>query len=288
MALPCKIWPIVLPSIPRKRLHHQSPGSNTSVADLPTGPKDARSTVLTLDEEAMIVAFRQHTLLRSSAELANILQPLNLSAGQLRDVLQNAQQLADKWSAKSAADQRALLQSVLIKVCLKHDHVELTVSRRGLLQTITDTTEPSTARSGATPSHQNADLEHGTEDDAIIIQTTTGLEPSGNGLRLIISDTTQSQPNLHLAPLLGEAFMLREALLNGTHDSIEAMSNALQRGKGYINARIRLTYLSPQLIKKILNGEVPASLSATRLLEATKDLPVKWAEQTRFFEALAR
>ena len=35
----------------------------TSVADLPTRPKDAKSTVLTLDEEAMIVAFRRHTLL---------------------------------------------------------------------------------------------------------------------------------------------------------------------------------------------------------------------------------
>ena len=35
----------------------------TSVADLPTGPKDAKSTVLTLDEKAMIVAFRRHTLL---------------------------------------------------------------------------------------------------------------------------------------------------------------------------------------------------------------------------------
>jgi Integrase core domain len=35
----------------------------TSVADLSTGPKDAKSTVLSLDEEAMIVAFRQHTLL---------------------------------------------------------------------------------------------------------------------------------------------------------------------------------------------------------------------------------
>jgi transposase-like protein len=34
-----------------------------SVADLPTGPKDAKSTVLTLDEEALIVAFRRHTLL---------------------------------------------------------------------------------------------------------------------------------------------------------------------------------------------------------------------------------
>ena len=35
----------------------------TSVADLPTGPKDAKSTVLTLDEAAIIVAFRRQTLL---------------------------------------------------------------------------------------------------------------------------------------------------------------------------------------------------------------------------------
>ena len=35
----------------------------TSVADLPTGPKDAKSTVLKVEEEAMIVAFRRHTLL---------------------------------------------------------------------------------------------------------------------------------------------------------------------------------------------------------------------------------
>ena len=34
-----------------------------SVADLPTGPKDAHSTVLSLEEEAIIVAFRKHTLL---------------------------------------------------------------------------------------------------------------------------------------------------------------------------------------------------------------------------------
>jgi transposase-like protein len=35
----------------------------TSVADLPTGPKDARSTVLSVEEEAIIVAFRRATLL---------------------------------------------------------------------------------------------------------------------------------------------------------------------------------------------------------------------------------
>jgi len=35
----------------------------TSASDLPTGPKEARSTVLSLDDEAVVVAFRRHTLL---------------------------------------------------------------------------------------------------------------------------------------------------------------------------------------------------------------------------------
>ncbi len=35
----------------------------TSVADVPTGPTDPKSTVLSIEEEAIIVAFRKHTLL---------------------------------------------------------------------------------------------------------------------------------------------------------------------------------------------------------------------------------
>ena len=35
----------------------------SSVADLPTGPREPRSTVLSVEDEAIIVAFRRHTLL---------------------------------------------------------------------------------------------------------------------------------------------------------------------------------------------------------------------------------
>lgn len=34
-----------------------------SVADLSTGPKEPRSTLLSIEEEAVIVAFRRYTLL---------------------------------------------------------------------------------------------------------------------------------------------------------------------------------------------------------------------------------
>jgi transposase InsO family protein len=37
--------------------------NRTSVTDVPTGPKEPRSTVLSIEEEAVIVAFRRHTLL---------------------------------------------------------------------------------------------------------------------------------------------------------------------------------------------------------------------------------
>src|SRR6202044_1477868 len=37
--------------------------ARSSVSDLPTGPKHPRSTVLSAEEEAVVVAFRRHTLL---------------------------------------------------------------------------------------------------------------------------------------------------------------------------------------------------------------------------------
>jgi len=37
--------------------------NRSAVKDLPTGPKDAHSTVLSIEDEAIIVAFRKHTLL---------------------------------------------------------------------------------------------------------------------------------------------------------------------------------------------------------------------------------
>jgi hypothetical protein len=37
--------------------------ARSSVSDLPTGPREPRSTALSVEEEAVVVAFRRHTLL---------------------------------------------------------------------------------------------------------------------------------------------------------------------------------------------------------------------------------
>ena len=43
--------------------------SRASVADRPTGPKRPKSTVLTVEDEAVVIAFRRHTLLPLDDEL---------------------------------------------------------------------------------------------------------------------------------------------------------------------------------------------------------------------------
>ncbi len=43
-----------------------------SVADLPTGPKVAKSTVLSIEDEAIVVAFRKHTLLPLEATIPHL------------------------------------------------------------------------------------------------------------------------------------------------------------------------------------------------------------------------
>ena len=48
--------------------------ARTSVSDLPTGPRAPRSTVLSVEEEAVVVAFRRHTLL-PLADCLYALQP---------------------------------------------------------------------------------------------------------------------------------------------------------------------------------------------------------------------
>jgi site-specific DNA recombinase len=258
-------------------------------ADLKPAPKTqstskAKSgkTVLRIPATAIerIVADRLLVLLRSQTELAGLLEPKNLVAGVLREAIHTAQAFADQWHTKSAADQRSFLQAILVKVCLRSDHVEISLSRQSLLQIITSA-DPKTAN-------------HGLEDhpalegDVVIIKTTDCLEAKGNGLRLVIRDDSASAPNLHLAPLIAQSFALRETLLNGPHGSIEAMSKALKLSNGYLTARIRLTFLAPKLIRRILQGEVPITLSQTRLLDAAKELPIKWSEQEQYFAALAR
>jgi hypothetical protein len=49
----------------------------------------------------------------------------------------------------------------------------------------------------------------------------------------------------------------------------------------HLTSLFRLSYLSPQIVRAIFDGQPTAELTAARLMSLAKDLPHDWQEQWR-------
>ncbi len=57
------------------------------------------------------------------------------------------------------------------------------------------------------------------------------------------------------------------------------MASRLGVRRDYLTVLVRLSYLSPAIVRAILSGQQPVELSATRLVQLSKDLPHDWHQQ---------
>lgn len=56
----------------------------------------------------------------------------------------------------------------------------------------------------------------------------------------------------------------------------------LHTSKGRMTSLMRLSYLSPEIIRDIFAGRQPLSLGAKRLIGLSKDLPYDWLAQRAY------
>ena len=104
----------------------------------------------------------------------------------------------------------------------------------------------------------------------------------GKGKRLVIANGAYAEVNQGIVELIKEAFAIRNQLLSGSDDSIEAMSARIGMNKFRLTSLVRLSYLAPGIIRALLAGRHPIALTPTRLLRLSKDLPHDWQEQRQF------
>ncbi len=74
------------------------------------------------------------------------------------------------------------------------------------------------------------------EDSPFPLEIKSRLARAGKGMRPVIGDGKANEVNQDLVKLTGEAFAIREKFLNGSDDSIEAMSRRMGLSKGYLTA----------------------------------------------------
>ena len=95
----------------------------------------------------------------------------------------------------------------------------------------------------------------------------------GNGAAKAIDDG--------LSSLIARAIATRNMFLAGRDDSIDAMASRLGVRRDYLAVLVRLSYLSPDIVRAILAGQQPVELTPTRLVMVSRNLPHDWQDQRR-------
>ena len=100
-------------------------------------------------------------------------------------------------------------------------------------------------------------------------------------MRLVIGNGAAKAIDDGLASLIARAIATRNMFLAGRDDSIDAMASRLGVRRDYVAVLVRLSYLSPEIVRAILVGQQPVELTPTRLVMLSRNLPHDWQEQRR-------
>lgn len=103
----------------------------------------------------------------------------------------------------------------------------------------------------------------------------------GPQLRLVIAGANDTSSYRYRSPglvrLMVEVYEARQLVLCNTDETISSIARKTGRCRGRLNELLRLTCLSPDIVRAILEGRQPIGLSNATLL--TTPLPLEWQEQ---------
>ena len=105
--------------------------------------------------------------------------------------------------------------------------------------------------------------------EPLVLSITASLRRAGKAVRLVIGNGAAKAIDDGLASLIARAIATRNMLHAGRDDSIDAMALRLDVRRDYLAVLVRLSYLSPEIVRAILVGQQPIAL------------PHDWQEQRR-------
>lgn len=223
---------------------------------------DARSTdglrIPALEIEAAVSQLLAEALDDPLALLAQAGIPLE--SDRLRMILKQAEQLATSIRGK----QRDTIRDLVAKVAVQAREISVELSVTTLCTTLA--------------------VEHPADTQTSIPLTSpVRLTHTGRAIRLVQRDgrpVLQDRPDPGLVELLRKGRGWWQQLQTGTID-IATIAREEKVNDSWVSRLVRLNFLAPSIVKAILAGTQPASVSATSL--RTASLPIDWDEQIALF-----
>ncbi len=211
---------------------------------------------------------RLRALFASGAEIGDAVAPLGLDAATQRAALDRSAKLAERWTKLASLELRERVQSLVQQIRIGDTQVSVWLDRTALVSSVMSdaTPEPTDGIPAVEP---------------FVLSIAASLRRVGKGVRLVIGAGAAKAIDDGLAALIARAVATRNMLLAGRDDSIEAMASRLGVRRDYVAVLVRLSYLSPEIVRAILVGQQPIELTPTRLVALSRNLPHDWRKQRR-------
>ena len=216
-----------------------------------------------------LVSSRLTVFLASAHEMHDAIAPTVADAREQASLIGKAAQLAKSWNSLNTSQRRAMLMAFVSRVVITPDKVVLHIQTDALVEVLRVW-----PMSGSISSRgKSSDSTH-----QVIVSIQASLKRAGIGKRMIIEGSTTNIPDPSLVKLLVKALDLRDKLLEGRGASLELIAGRENVNSSYATRLLRLAFLSPEIVRQILDGRHPPTLTARRLLLDTR-LPLVWKDQ---------
>ena len=183
-----------------------------------------------------------------------------------RRLIARAAEIGKSWPELPETRQRAFLTALIERIDIGANQIDIHI-RPTRLAALFDLAAASSA----------------TDDDTQILSVPVKLHRSGREIKMRIDGTdpfVTTKPDARLIRLLMKARRFNATLIRS--DAVPFAELAEREGvsPSYFTRLVRLSYLAPDIVQAILDGQQPCDLTPDKLLAHSR-LPLAWNEQRR-------
>ena len=182
-----------------------------------------------------------------------------------------ATDLAEGWPDLVPAELRAILLALVARIEIHEERVDISINAARITDVL-----------GNDPMDLPDSKEEVQKADHLTLSVPARLKRAGLGTKMIIDGPAgrgrRGKADPSLAKLIVKGHVFREKLIKGGGLSLSDIAVRQGVTRSYFTRLVRLTFLAPDIIRAILDGSHPPTLTAAKLKEASR-LPLDWREQ---------
>jgi hypothetical protein len=185
--------------------------------------------------------------------------------------VQRGRQIADELGSSTADGLKAMLMTLLCRVAIKTDRIEIGIYRSRLAALLANESTITELRI------QKFDRN---SQDVFTLQVPAQLKRVGREIRMLVdnsSDSASADPSL--LRIIARAHDIQSRLGQNTKLTVHDVARDERVSAAYIYNLLRLPWLAPDITTAIINGRQPRQLNAKSLMRQASRLPADWADQ---------